>query len=140
MSSGTKRSGPSSSPIRRVVGGNAVAGGEDAGEVGSHLPVDGDRAFDAEFGSGGRGELGVGANADGDENDVRGKAERRVIGPGGVDLETMWSARACGLDRVDSGVAQHVDVVAVELGADEGAEVGVDGGENFGGLLDLSHR
>ena len=43
------------------------------------------------------------------------------------------------LDRVDVGFALHVDAVLLELGSDQGAEVGVDGWEHFEHLLDLSH-
>src|SRR6516165_2739768 len=52
----------------------------------------------------------------------------------------MMRSGDSGLDRVDVGEAQDVDVVAVELGVDERAEVGVDSGENFGELLDLGDR
>ena len=43
------------------------------------------------------------------------------------------------LDRVDPGAARDLDVVALELGAHERAELGVDGGEHLGQLLDLGH-
>ena len=43
------------------------------------------------------------------------------------------------LDRVDAGAAGHLDRVPLELGADECAELRVDGGEHFGQLLDLGH-
>ena len=46
------------------MGGDAVAGGADVGEVGSHLAVDGDRTLDAKFGAAVGSKVRVGANAD----------------------------------------------------------------------------
>ena len=53
-----------------VVGDDAVAGGEDVGQAGPHLPVHRDRASDAERSSGAGGQAGVGADADDDQDHV----------------------------------------------------------------------
>ena len=95
------------------------------------------RALYAEFGAGSGGESAVGAHADGDQHDVGVEADRLIVWPGCVDLEAVWQSGGCGLDAVDSSAAKDGDFIAVELGADEGAEVGIDSGENFGELLDL---
>ena len=52
------------------------------------------------------------------------------------------AARSAGarLMRRDGGAGEDLDAVAVELGVDEGAEFGVDGGQHLGELLDLGDR
>ena len=57
-------------PSQPVVGHDAVPGGEDAVEVGAHLPVDADRSADPELGAGRRGELGVRPHADDHQDQV----------------------------------------------------------------------
>ena len=47
------------------------------------------------------------------------------------------ASRACLFDRVDARVALDVDAVALKFGADERAELGIDGGKHLGELLDL---
>ena len=79
------------------MGDDAVAGGEDVGQVGAHLSVDDDRALDAELGAGGGGEVAVGSHADDDEHDVGREVERLVVRAAGVDFEAARSRRrACG--------------------------------------------
>jgi len=48
------------------------------GQAGAHLPVDGDRAADAEFGAGGEG--GVGADAGDDQDEVGGMPQMLKFG------------------------------------------------------------
>ena len=52
------------------MGNDAVAGGEDVGEVGPHVAVDGDGAPWTEGGAGRGSQLGVGAHPDDDEDHV----------------------------------------------------------------------
>ena len=51
----------------------------------------------------------------------------------------MGRSRLEFLDRIDAGGARHLDAVTHELGVDERAEFGVDGGEHLGQLLDLGN-
>ena len=91
-----------------VVRDDAVAGREHVGQVGAHLPVDHDRALDAELSSGRRGELSVGSHADDHEHDVGREADRRALGAACEDVETGGRAvrrhrrsrrRACCMRR-----------------------------------------
>ena len=126
-------------PEESVVGDHAVTGGEDVGEVGAHLPVDDDRSPASELGAGVGRELTVGACPDRHEHKVSREPQRIASRSLGADLEAVGVSRLQLLDRVDAGVACHVDAVLVELGADECAELGVDGWEHFRELLDLGH-
>ena len=119
-----------------VVGDDAVAGGEHVGEVGAHLAVDGDRALGAELGAGGGGKLAVGAHADDDEHDVGREAQGSSSGPVAWTSSRGGSpvARLMASTRVRQGT---LTPWRLELGVDERAELGVDGWEHLGELLDL---
>ena len=77
-----------------MVGDDAVPGGEDVGQVGAHLSVDGDRAFDAELDAGVGGQFGVGANPDNDEHEVGRAGHGRPAAASGMDSQRAGPARA----------------------------------------------
>ena len=108
-----------------------------SGTLRAHLPVDEDRALDAEFRSGRCGEVAVGTHADDDEHDIGGITQRLVFRAGGEDLEPGGCTFGRGCDLLDARVARDLDVVAFELGAHERAELRVDGREHLGQLLEL---
>ena len=97
-----------------VVGDHAVTGGEDVGEVGAHLPVDDDRALDAELGAGVGGELACrGARRPRTSTRSAGKRSGSPSGPVALTSRRCGRSRFQSLDRVDAGAARHVDAVAV---------------------------
>ena len=93
----------------------------------------------ADVGYAGGGEPGVGAHPDRHEHEIGRDAERLAVGAAGADFEPVGRSRFELLDCIDAGGARHLDAVTQELGVDERAEVGVDGGEHFEQLLDLGH-
>ena len=123
-----------------VVGDHAVAGREDVGEVGAHLPVDDDRSpgFRARL----RRRPRAGCRGVPRPTTSTRSAGKRSGSPSGLLALTSRRSVDPGsqlLDRVDAGVARHVDAVLVELGADECAELWVDGWQHLRELLDLGH-
>jgi hypothetical protein len=65
-----------------MVGLDAVAGGQDVGEVGAHAPVDPDGPADAGLRAGGHGQVGAGADPDHHQDEVGGRGEVGLAGHG----------------------------------------------------------
>lgn len=109
-------------------------GGVHVGQVGAHLGVDVDPALHPEPGAGRRGEGGVGADPDDDQDQVGLPAERFTVRPGAVHLEPVVVVAA---DAGDGGAGDDVYVVGGQLFVDQSSELGVDGGQHLRQRLDL---
>ena len=82
------------------------------------------------------GEGGVGADADDDQDHVGLPGHRAAISGGGLDLQPSRLALGAG-DLPDRGAGQDLDAAVGELGVDELAERGVNGGQHLGELFHL---
>ncbi len=115
------------------MGDHAVTGRPDVREAGGHGLVDEDGAARSCSGAGPDQEVGVGAHADDDQDQVDVPGERFSVGGGAVDVQA-----GVGLaDRRDGGVGVDVDAVLDQFVVDQGAEFDLDSGEDFGEHLDL---
>ena len=99
-----------------MVSDDAVAGREHVGKAGTHPPVHGDSAPDAEISPGLGGQAGVGADADHDQDHVGRAGHGRAVSRGGVDLEPSGPAWPGPADLPDRGAGEDLDAASGELG------------------------
>jgi hypothetical protein len=66
--------------------------------------------------------------------------DRRAVGRDRLDAQRGGPARPGSADLAHRGAGEHGDAARFQFGADQGAELAVDGGQHFGELLDLGDR
>ena len=122
-----------------MIGHRAVSGRKHVRQIGAHRAVHGDGAADSQGGAGGRGQIDIGPDPDEDENDVGITPERSAVAGCALDAQPRSRPRVGARDALHRCAGHHVDTMDTKLRRDGGTELGVDGGEHLGKLLDLGH-
>ena len=122
-----------------VVGDHAVAGRVDAGQAGAHRCVHADRAAGAEGGPGADGETGFRTDPGHHQDKPGVHGDRRAVGGDRLDVQRTGLAALGAADLLHRGAGEHGHAAGFQLGADQGAELAVDGGQHLGELLELGH-
>ena len=120
-----------------VVGDHAVAGRVDARQPRPHAPVHSDRAAGAEAGPGADGEGGFRADPGHHQDKPGVHGDRRAAGRDRLDAQRGGLAGPGAADLPYRGAGEHGHAAGFQLGADQGAELAVDGGQHLGELLEL---
>ena len=122
-----------------VVGDHAVAGRVDAGQAGPHRRVHADRAAGAEGGPGADGEAGFRTDPGHHQDQPGVHGDRRAVCGDRLDPQRGGLAALGATDLLHRGAGEHGHAAGFQLGADQGAELAVDGGQHLGELLELGH-
>jgi hypothetical protein len=124
---------------KAVVSHHTISCGQHVGKVGPHPAVDRYGSFRSQLGPSGGGELGIGPDPHHHQDQVGEDAGRSLLALRPY-LQATGGPGGRAQDGANPGAAADLDAVLDELGADQAAQLRVDGGEDLGQLLDLGDR